>query len=368
MKLLYITNGIHGSGGLERVLAVKASYLADEMNYEVHILTLNSSNQQPFYKFSAKINFHNVNAIGIPFNYILNYRSGIKKVLKELKPAIISVCDDGLKGLLFPIVFGKKTPVIYERHASLNLNFIAAKHSSILVKIKNYIQKSMMVWGAKKFHAFIVLTQGNKKDWRGVNCTVIANPTPFKNTDTSLNVIKNKTVLAVGSQSYNKGHDRLFLSWQLVHKKFPDWKLKIYGKENPSLNLQKEINKLNLQQSILLKKPIENIEEAYKKASIYVMPSRSEGFGMVLIEAMSFGVPCVAFDCPHGPADIIKDGEDGFLIENGAIEGFANAMMKLIKNNELRMTMGSKAKENVKRYAPEKIMSIWDALFKSLLK
>jgi glycosyltransferase involved in cell wall biosynthesis len=368
IKLLYITNGIHGSGGLERVLAVKVSYLADTLGYEVHIFTLNGGYEQPFYKFSAKIKFHDIKAEGNSLNYFLSYRSGINKVLKTIQPQVISVCDDGLKGLLFPILFGKKTPVIYERHASLNLNFITNKASSLIEKVKNYCQKSIMVWGAKQFDNFIVLTNGNKKDWQGVNCTVIPNPTPFETNEIDLHIVKDKTVLAVGTQSYNKGYDRLFLSWQLVHKKHPDWKLKIYGKENLALNLQNEIDALNLQKSVVLEKPIANIEEAYKKASIYAMPSRSEGFGMVLIEAMSFGVPCISFNCPHGPADIICNGEDGFLIENGDIKGFANAIMQLIENNELRIAMGEAAKENVVRYAPNKIVALWDELFKSLIQ
>ena len=82
--------------------------------------------------------------------------------------------------------------------------------------------------------------------------------------------------------------------------------------------------------------PVKDIQAKYKEASIYVMTSRFEGFGMVLIEAMAYGVPCISFDCPHGPADIIKHEEDGFLIKNGDIEHFVNAIIQLIANEELR--------------------------------
>jgi len=360
MKILYITNSIKGSGGLERVLAVKASYLADKFNYKVHILTLNDGNNEQFFKFSSNITFHDIKVSGNPVTYFIKYRRGIKNTIKKIKPDVISVCDDGLKGMLFPILIGKKIPVIYERHATLNLNFISIN------KIIKYCSKKLMVFSAKKFDAFIILTEGNKKDWKSVCCTVIPNPSPFSNKNTSLIENKENVVLAVGSQSYNKGYDRLFLSWEIIQKQHPHWQLKIYGKENLALKLQKEINELNLQKSIFLEKPIKKIEEIYNKASIFVLPSRSEGFGMVLIEAMSFGVPCVSFDCPHGPADIIKNGEDGFLVKNGNIHHFSKAIIELIEKKEKRIKMGANAKENIKRYAPDAIVPLWDDLFKKL--
>jgi glycosyltransferase involved in cell wall biosynthesis len=87
-----------------------------------------------------------------------------------------------------------------------------------------------------------------------------------------------------------------------------------------------------------------NIEEKYAESSIFVLSSRYEGFGMVLIEAMSFGIPCVSFDCNYGPSDIIKDNEDGFLIKNGD-EKFCRKLQELMKDENLRKEMGEKAKK-----------------------
>ena len=99
-KILYITNGITGPGGLERVLSIKASYLADNFGYEVHIISLNEQNIPHFYKFSDKIIYHNIQTKGSYLTYLFSYLSGIKKIIKKINPDIISVCDDGLKGLL----------------------------------------------------------------------------------------------------------------------------------------------------------------------------------------------------------------------------------------------------------------------------
>ncbi|WBX70735.1 glycosyltransferase [Tenacibaculum retecalamus] len=298
MKLLYITNGVHGSGGLERVLAVKTNDLIKEFNYEVAILTLNSANKNTFYKFNPKVKFYDVKISGNPFSYLFKYKKGIEKIIKIIKPNVISVCDDGLKGLLFPVIFGKKTPLVYERHASINFNFIENNKVSILKKSIEFVNRKLMLFEAKRFDEFIVLTKGNIIDWPKVNCTVIPNPSPFKIENKTFE--KEKIVLVVGTQSFNKGYDRLIDIWEKVNKKHSDWKLKIFGKQNLKKELGEKIRKLNLNKSIELNDPIKNIESEYKKASIFAMSSRTEGFGMVLIEAMSYGVVCVSYDCPHG--------------------------------------------------------------------
>lgn len=359
MKLLYITNGINGSGGLERVLSVKASYLADNLDYEVHILTLNNGGKNLFYEFNNKIKIHDINVEGNPVKYFLSYKKGIKKTLEAIKPSVISVCDDGLKGMLFPLIFGKKIPVVYERHAAKDFNFSKSEISSYFINV-------LLNYTSKKFDSFVVLTNGNRKDWPKANCEVIANPLSFK--FVANNVKKEKTVLAVGSQSYNKGFDLLIDAWKEVNYKYPDWILKIYGKKNPSLKLKNRVDSLGLNKTVLLFDPVKNIEEEYEKASIFALSSRTEGFGMVLIEAMNFGVPCVSFDCPHGPTDIIKDNDDGILVENENIEKFSQALINLMGNKELRERMGANAKENVKRYSLDNIVPIWDKLFRRLIK
>ena len=364
MKLLYITNGINAAGGLERVLSVKASYLAEKLNYHVTIITLNSENYELFYKFSSKIKFYNVNASGNSISYFISYKKGIKQALSQIKPDVISVCDDGLKGVLFPIIFGKKTPVIYERHASQQVMF-DSHQLSFFKKIQTNLIFSLMQIGAKQFDKFVVLTKGNLQEWDTKNTMVIPNPMPFKSEDTSR--LLNKKILAVGRQAFQKGYDILLKVWKIVEDKHPDWQLEIYGKQDKKLELDSLI-KIEGVKSVKFFPPTKDIESKYKEASVFVMTSRSEGFGMVLIEAMNFGLPCVSFSCPHGPADIIKNEEDGFLVVKGHINSFAKNIIELIENYELRVKMGTKAKENVKRYAPDNVVPLWDELFKSLVK
>lgn len=364
IKLLYITNQICGSGGLERVLSIKASYLAEKLNYEVHILTLNQGDTPLFYEFSKQLIYHDITANGSNINYFLSYKNGLKKVVNLVKPDIISVCDDGLKGLFVPWVINKPCPMVYERHVSKNIE-IKTDTISFLQKIKLKGVFALMNIGAKTYNKFIVLTNGNLKEWPLNNVQVISNPLSFYPDEFSN--LENKIVIAVGKHCHQKGFDRLLQSWKLVTDKFPDWKLEIYGTIEASEGLSDLGNTLKIDEHVTFFPPEKNIGAKYKSATIYTMSSRFEGFGMVLTEAMAYGVPCVSFDCPYGPSDIIADGEDGFLVTNGDIKTFSDKVCQLIENPEMRKTMGDKARANVVRYQAEHIVPQWDKLFKQLI-
>lgn len=359
MKLLYITNGINGSGGLERVLAVKASLLAEEYAYEVHILVLNHQDENPFYAFSPKITFHSISVSGNPMKYISQYQKGIKTIVNQIQPNIISVCDDGLKGFFIPKIVKTEAKIIYERHVS---KLIEAKENEGMykqswIKMKWFLMEQL----AKQFSRFIVLTEGNKKEWTSLqNICVIPNPLPFQSDKISNH--KNKIVICVGKISFQKGQDLLEKSWELVHKKHPEWELHWYGKENIEF-----LNTRNLKNNIRYFLPERKIQEKYLDSSIYVMSSRFEGFGMVLIEAMEFGLPCVSFNCDYGPSDIIQNGVDGYLVEKENIEELADRLITLIEDEELRKQMGIRAKENVQRFNALEIVAQWDQLFQELV-
>ena len=365
MKLVYIVNRIDGPGGLERVLSIKASILADNHNYAVHIITLNQENTELFYEFSSKIVYHNISAVGNPILKIYRYVTNLRNAVKSIKPDVIAVCDDGLKGLFLPILLGKPVPMVYERHVSRqagNLNV----NKSISSKFKIAVTFRLMNFGAKFYNKFVVLTNGNLNEWNLKNVKVIPNPLSFYPEESS--TLTNKTVLAVGKQSYQKSYDRLLKSWQIIHNKFPDWTLNIYGTISKKEKLDELAKMLKIEQSVNFYPPVKNIKDKYKEASIYVLSSRYEGFGMVLTEAMAYGVPCVAFDCPYGPSDIISNNKNGIVVKNGDIEDLANGVNTLIANKDLRKSMGQNAKIDVKRYFPKKIVAQWNELFLSLIK
>ncbi|WP_158849967.1 glycosyltransferase family 4 protein [Algibacter sp. L1A34] len=364
MKILYITNQICGAAGLERVLSIKARLLAESYNYEVHILTLNQGKVDLFYDFGTAITYHDVPVAGNPLTYIKQYSKQLKTKVNQIKPDVICVCDDGLKAFFLPFILNKPCPMVYERHVSKEIENTNDSFN-LLSWFKNKLTYKLMYWGGKQYDKFIVLTDGNLKEWPLKNTMVINNPLPFKE-----NVIKSsldkKIVLAVGRQSYQKGYDRLLLAWQDVIKSNPDWELHIYGKKDPALNLEKLVTDYNINSSVKFYNPIKNISGVYQKASVFVLSSRFEGFGMVLTEAMLHGVPCVSFDCPYGPSDIIDHNKNGVLIDNGNVKDFSIGISKLINDENLRKTMGNQAVNKALNFSSDIILKQWNNLFQSL--
>ena len=355
MTLLYITNGINGSGGLERVLSIKASLLAEEYGYNVHVLVLNNAHTNPFYEFSSTLKFHSIEVGGTPINYFNSYKNGIQKIVDQIQPDMISVCDDGLKGFFLPRFIKTPAKWIYERHASVLLNTDNG--------FKGKLQRQFMNWNIRQFDQFVVLTPSNIKEWKGNNIIAIPNPISFESLNTSS--LENKKIIVVGSHSYNKGYDLLLKVWRNIEQIYMDWELNIYGKIDKNETFVRMRDEMNLQ-NVKFHEPVKNIKDNYLESSIMLLTSRSEGFGMVLIEAMECGLPCVSFDCPSGPADIIKNDEDGFLINLEDVNAMTDKISLLIENKELRKSMGAKAKENVKRYSQHEIVKQWDELFKTL--
>jgi glycosyltransferase involved in cell wall biosynthesis len=364
MILLYITNGINAAGGLERVLAIKTNYLVENYGYKIHILTLNNGYINPFYKFNSQIAFHDVSFEGNVFKSFFSFIRGIKTIIKKLSPDVISVCDDGLKGFYVPLLLKSKYPVIYERHASKDI-FKKNDTPKIFEKIKLKCIDYLMNFGGKFFDAFVVLTKDNLNEWHFKKLHVIPNPLPFSSEKHAL--LEKKTLISVGSHSFQKGHDRLLKIWGLVQEKHKDWHLDIYGKIDADKTNIKLAEQLGIIDSVSFFNPVKNIQDKYLNASIYAMTSRSEGFGMVLIEAFANGLPCIAFDCPCGPKDIITHNKDGFLIADNDFESYAESLEMLMIDEPLRLSMGKMAKEKSKMYLPNEIMPLWDNLFKSII-
>lgn len=348
MKLLYITNGISGIGGLERVLSIKASYFAENLGYEVHIICLNDKSSKPFYTFSPLIKFYDVRTVGKGICYLISYMKEINRVVQQVQPDIISVCDDGFKGLYVPLWIKKgKAAIIYERHASLRLT--GGKLIQRLMSLGGYL-----------YDKVVVLTHYNLSEWFSSNLVVIPNPLSF--VPQQVSQLNQKKAICVGSISYNKGYDLLIEAWVQVSKKHPDWTVSIYGKGDTS-DLQKLIDQKGLTKQIVFCGPTSNIQEKYLESSFLILPSRSEGFGMVLIEAMACGLPCISFDCPCGPRDIIRDGKNGYLVEPMNINLLAASINKAIEHKGLLRQMGKYAKESINQYEIEKVAACWHKLF-----
>ncbi|MEH7437938.1 glycosyltransferase, partial [Neobacillus drentensis] len=198
----------------------------------------------------------------------------------------------------------------------------------------------------------------------GFPAEYIPHITTFSNS--KMNQLTNKTILNVGRLTNDKRQSLLIELWAecIKEENINDWKLIIVGHGENEAELKSQIIKLGVTESVEIIKPTPKINEIYQKASVFAFTSKYEGFGMVLLEAMSFGIPCVSFDCPSGPRDIIDDGIDGFLIPEGEREEWKRKLGVLIKDASKRKAMGKAAFNKTLAWDNQKILTQWDGIFK----
>ena len=352
MRLLYVVNGVRGSGGLERVLLHKTSYLSEKYGYAVTILVLNEPPGAPFYPVSPNVNIRHFHVSGRALGYLRLYRAGLREAVAQIQPDVVCVCDDGFKGLLVPLLLPRPRPaLVYERHASLKL-------------MRSSWQKSVMRPLARLYDKLVLLTPGNVKEWHVPGAVVIPNPLPDFNRTAP--VQRKPQILCVGSLSHNKGQDLLIEAWARIAARHPEWSVHVYGKGDPEPWMALAA-KRGVAGQVVFHPPVAEIATRYQEASLLVMPSRSEGFGMVLLEAMSFGTPCISFDCPSGPGDILTNGEDGLLLAAEDVTALANAMDTLIGKPAKRETLGERAQITAQKYRIDQIAPQWHGLFTTLV-
>lgn len=378
-KIAYCIPGLYYPSGMERVVTLKANYLATKTDkYEIYIILTEGRDKKPYYELSPNIhiiqldiNFDDLHTVS-PLKKIIGYlkkqrifKQRLANCLNELKPHItISLLR---RDINFINKLKDGSLKIGEIHFSkANYRDLNNYHLPAFIRkaIAHFWMKQLTDQ-LKKLKKFIVLSEEDKEKWTELdNVSVIYNPLPFYPETTSDGT--NKKVIAAGRYVPQKGFDMLINCWKIVSEKHPDWKLSIYG-DGIRMELQQQINTLNLQDTCILEHSVNNITDKYTESSIFVLSSRYEGFGMVIIEAMACGVPAVSFTCPCGPKDIIRDQEDGLLVENGNIEQLAEKICYLIEHDEIRKQMGRQAKSNVQRFMIENIGPQWENLFQELL-
>jgi glycosyltransferase involved in cell wall biosynthesis len=178
--------------------------------------------------------------------------------------------------------------------------------------------------------------------------------------------LTNPVVLTAGRLTHQKGYDLLIDAFARVAAQVDDWRLRICGTGLLRESLQRQIAEHGLGERVGMPGNVRRMGRAMRRASIFVLSSRWEGFGMVLIEAMSAGLPVVAFDCPHGPADIIEHGRTGLLVALGDTDALADAILELIGDPELRRRLGAAAARRAADYAIERVGPLWDDLLADL--
>lgn len=380
MKIAYIHDALARIGGVERILTDKMNYLAEVYGYNIYLITSSQGKHSYPFPLSSKVTHVDIDArFHVQYQHRYPKRLWIKwridkRFKKNLKEAIDRISPDIIIGTTYYEAdticrLECSIPKIIESHCAKSFTGAndGIKRHPIIDFFHRFNRRMYYHIIETKSDAIVTLTQGDKKEWK-TNSKIDVIPNIITKLPTESCSCTNRRVIATGRLTHQKGFDRLIAIWKEVNRKHPDWMLDIYGNGELKEMLQQQINEANLQQTIALHPPTADIYERMRDSSIFAFSSRYEGFGLVLIEAMANGVPCVSFDCPYGPSDIIEDGKDGFLIPNGNIQAMADKICWLIENEEARKEMGRNAHQSAIRYAPENIMPMWEKLFNEIVK
>ena len=375
MRIIYCLAGTFNSGGMERIVINKANWLA-EHGHEVSIITTEQNGRQNFFPLNEKVTridldvmYSDTNSLGVVKKMISRkrlmrkHRKALNTVLLQNKPDIVVSTFGNEVGFLPFIADGsrKVAEIHFSRWYRLQLNRKGIWR--IIDKYLTYTDYRIL----KKFDRFICLTEEDKLNWGKLNNIEVI-PNFIEDIAAQTAPLTAKSMIAVGRLSYQKGYERLVKAWKIVADKHPDWILNIFGGGELKDDLESLIKNVDLNNYIKIHEPTAQILREYVNNSALVLSSRYEGLPMVLLEASSVGLPLISFTCQCGPKDIIMSGYNGLLVNEGDIDGLAEAIIKVIENPELRKEMGKNSLEKSTEYNKEIIMNKWNGLFHSLMK
>ena len=369
MKILYVFRSLAVWGGIERILVDKMNYLSEQPEVEVYMLTSDQGNHPLPYSINEKVHledlgicfyrqyhFSLVRRLYVRKEMISRYERLMRNKVAVIRPNVI-VCTtaDMIPSIL---KIKESIPLVVESHSICvrSINF----GSNLLLRALN---KYCFLKNIRKADVVVALTEGDAKEWRKYHPSVVTIPNIVHLDQGEVSSVIAKKVIFVGRFDYQKRVQEAIRIWSKVRQKYPDWMLEIYGEGELQKEIETDANRVG---GIRINPPTCRIFDCYRDSSILMSTSLFEPFGLVIPEAMSCGIPVIAYDCPYGPADIISDGVDGFLIKQDDINAFVEKLSMLMSNKELRKRMGDVGLQAAHRFEASQIMPLWQNLFQQL--
>lgn len=371
MKIVFFYPHYAQKAGTERILIDKMNWLSSH-GYEIIALSYEQAEHPFAYPLSDNVKHCDLNVRFFPLYRfcaikralltIIFRRKLVRRMqafLKRERPNLV-ICTTydsfGISVLsrTCPVL---SVPFIVESHSVYKEAFSADVLSLFLHRKKLLTSRII-----RKAACIVALTEGDAAEWRQISKNVVVIPNMVHlNKDESRSNLHSRRVIFAGRFVEIKGLSNLIKIWTEVQQQHADWQLDMYGTGSMKewLNNEIEINKLN----IIVHEPDADIMQRYKQSSILVLTSVSESFGLVLVEAMSCGLPVVAFDCPYGPRDIIIDGKNGFLVKQNDVKAFAEKLCYLMDNPSIRQRIGEEALATSKHFDEDVIMPMWHRFY-----
>lgn len=355
-KVCFLIGNINHSGGTERVTSLIANELSKK-DSSVFILSLSSGNQ-PFFPLEKSIKIFSL------FPEKVSMKKNFFAAVFKIRNFCISNNIDTLV-VVDSISCIFTVPALY----GLKVNHVCWEHFNLKVNLGSKLRDFGRWMAAKRCDHIITLTKRDKNFWDEKfnlssigKVVAIANPSPFQLQE-NIPKLENKNILCVGRLTYQKGFDLLIPAWAKIVNNLSDWKITIVGTGEDEQKLKQMAIDYNVADTIVFAGQQKDMTKFYSEASIFCMSSRFEGLPMVLLEAQSYGLPIVSFNCNTGPSDIIYNGENGFLIETGNIEELSKKILEMILvdkqkyNNFIR-----NSKKSIERFNLDLIVKEWEKL------
>lgn len=356
-KILFYLPSMAPSGGIERVVSTIINNLCDK--FEITILT--NDDKESFYSINNSVKHDCLNSY-IP----LDMNSRVKRIFSQLKKIYMS------SNKLSSYLNDNNFDYIYITHplSHLELLLSGCEFKKIIISehgaSNNYnsIYKLIKRLSYKKCKYYCVPTKSDCEYYNQLGFPVIYTPHYRPDLNYQSANLDSKTVLNIGRYTDDKKQLRLLNIWNSIDVSIRrEWKLNIVGSGELYLKLDNFIKEHGLTKSVFLIKPQKDISEIYKDSAIFALTSRSEGFGMVLLEAAGFGLPLISFNCPSGPRDIINNN-NGFLIDNDNDELYRKNLIRMMEDRNMLETLGQGSKQLCLNWSNEKINEIWMKIFK----
>lgn len=380
MRIAYIVGTLAYNGGAERIVTEKMNYLSTVPKYSIYAITLYQiyDKQPNTYDLSPKVTQVNLQIpvylqykhkypkrLWLKWKYYKQLRQELTKVVNEIKPDIL--IGVGFNSADIVCLQKCNAAKIIESHEPRMFTMSNAQRTqrSFVTKALGHLYRKWYLHIIEKYaDAIVTLTENDAIEWKKARYVEVI-PNFSSMHISSISNCANKKVIAVGRFEWEKGYDMLLQIWENVINRHPDWEINIYGDGNLRDNIEKEVLQKGLR-SIYIHPFTKEISKEYAKSSIYILSSRFEGFSLTILEAMRHGLPCISFDCPFGPANLIENDKTGYLIENGNKSSFADKLSNLMENSQVRKEFSKAALDRAKLFEKETIMQNWIKLFESL--
>lgn len=346
MKIFFLIESLQKPAGTERIATDVVNALYEKTRWDISFITM-SANTESYFKINDKIRVFSINSdIKHPLQAIKNLR----KLIKQNKPDYIVNVATVMSRFSIPASAFTSTRIITWEH----FNLFAGSKLGYLWRICS----------AALSNKTIVLTHRDRTSYPKLLhkkvLTIYNFPTPVEETPSDLT---SNIAISVGRLTFQKGFDMLLNIWEKVYQKNKVWKLYIIGNGADEEKLKRQAQTLGLEKCVCFIPATLKITELYKQASLYIMSSRFEGLPLVLIEAKQLGLPCISFDCPNGPNEVIRQGVDGDLIPLGDEVKMAESILALINNRNKIKQYGAAAYKDIKeRFSKDQIISNWITL------